>query len=158
MKTRYCGIYDFELLPYALGDVLTWNVQTALRCETHERSQVDVYICLDDRYPSSIYQRSLVVRENCGLFFSELFGAFGTHPRLGDIFIFPDRDRILAELRRVASGDAVNGEILADYERVLAKRDCEAALKKYFIKYVYTHGEVNAFAASHGGIPLLQAS
>ena len=84
---RYCGIYDFELLPYALGDVLTWNIQTAIRCEQLGRERVDVYVCMDERYPSSIYQRGLVTAENCGLFFNELYGAFGTHPRLGNLFV-----------------------------------------------------------------------
>ena len=32
-RGNYCAVYDFELMPYALGDVLTWNVQTAIRCE-----------------------------------------------------------------------------------------------------------------------------
>lgn len=155
---RYCGIYDFELLPYALGDVLTWNIQTALRCETAGRDQVDMFICVDPRYPSSIYQRNLVTEDNCGLFFSELFGAFGTHPRLGNILVFHDRDQLLDELRRAVRGDALNEEVLGDYERVLKRRDDEAALNEYFIKYIYAHDEINRFAASRGHIPLLQPS
>ena len=73
-RSRYCAIYDFELLPYALGDVLTWNIQTALRCEEAGRDVVDAYVCLDRRYPASIYQRNLVVAENSPLYFNELFG------------------------------------------------------------------------------------
>lgn len=156
--TRYCGIYDFELLPYALGDVLTWNIQTALRCETAGRDRVDVFICVDERYPSSIYQRNLVTEDNCGLFFSELFGAFGTHPRLGDILVYHNRDRLLADLRAAAAGDPLNAEVLADYERVLKRRDDEAALNEYFIKYIYAHDEINRFAAAEGRIPLLRPS
>ncbi len=158
MATVYCGVYDFELLPYALGDVLTWNIQTSLRCEAGGRDRVDVYLCVDPRYPSSIYQRNLVTADNCGLFFSELFGAFGTHPRLGSIFVFHERGQLLAELRRAAQGDAMNAEVLADYERVLGRRDDEAALNEYFIKYIYTHHEINRFFAAHGRIPLLRAS
>lgn len=155
---RYCGVYDFELLPYALGDVLTWNIQTALRCEAARRDRVDVLICVDPRYPSSIYQRNLVTADNCGLFLSELFGAFGTHPRLGSILVFSEREQLLAELLRRASDDPLNAEILADYERVLKRRDDEAALNEYFIKYIYAHDEINRFAEIHGRIPLLQPS
>lgn len=155
---RYCGVYDFELLPYALGDVLTWNIQTALRCEVARRDRVDVLICADPRYPSSIYQRNLVTADNCGLFLSELFGAFGTHPRLGSILVFSEREQLLAELRRRASDDPLNAEILADYERVLKRRDDETALNEYFIKYIYAHDEINRFAEIHGRIPLLQPS
>jgi hypothetical protein len=158
MAAGFCGVYDFELLPYALGDVLTWNVQTSLRCEAGGRDHVDVFVCVDRRNPSSIYQRNLVTGENCGLFFSELFGAFGTHPRLGSIFVFHERERLLAELRRIAPGDALNEEVLADYERVLVRREDEGALNEYFIKYIYTHDEINRFAKAHGRIPLLHAS
>ena len=66
----YCAVYDFELMPYALGDVLTWNVQTAIRCEELGRDRVDTYICMDDRHPASIYQKDLVTAENSHLFFN----------------------------------------------------------------------------------------
>lgn len=155
---RYCGIYDFELLPYALGDVLTWNIQTAIRCEQLGRERVDVYVCMDERYPSSIYQRGLVTAENCGLFFNELYGAFGTHPRLGNLFVFRDRDEMLERLREASRADAANAEALADYEQALAHRDDEAALNAYFTKYIYFHEQINAFAAEHGRIPLLAPS
>jgi len=154
----YCAIYDFELLPYALGDVLTWNVQTARRCEEAGRSKVDIYICHDPRQPANIYQRGLVVPENAGLFFNELFGAFGTHPLLGNTHLFSSRDELLERLRQVSAGDAVNESVLADYERVLAGREDEEALKKYFIRYIYSHEQLNAFAERHGRIPLLVAS
>ena len=92
---NYCAVYDFELFPYALGDVLTWNVQTAIRCEELGRERVDVFICMDERYPASIYQTDLVTADNCGLFFNELFGAFGTHPKLGGLFLYRRRDEML---------------------------------------------------------------
>ena len=111
-RSRYCAIYDFELLPYALGDVLTWNIQTALRCEEAGRDVVDAYVCLDRRYPASIYQRNLVVAENSPLYFNELFGAFNTHPTLGNIHLFGSRDEMLDALRKVAQDDPVNSEVL----------------------------------------------
>lgn len=157
-KVNYCAVYDFELLPYALGDVLTWNVQTALRCEEAGRRQVDAFICLDRRHPASIYQRNLVVAENSALYFNELFGAFNTHPALGNVHLFGSRDEMLDTLRGVARDDPVNAEAVADYERVLGCRDDEAALNTYFIKYVYSHERLNRFAARHGRIPLLTAS
>ena len=94
----YCAVYDFELMPYALGDVLTWNVQTAIQCEEIGRERVDAYICLDERHPSNLYQRDLVTAENSGLFFNELFGAFGTHPRLGNLHYYRSREALLERL------------------------------------------------------------
>ena len=110
-----CAVYDFELMPYALGDVLTWNVQTAIRCEELGRERVDVFICLDERYPTNFYQRDVVFAENSALFFNELFGAFGTHPRIGNLFFFRHREEMLERLRDVATGDAEGTEFLADY-------------------------------------------
>ncbi|PTM40338.1 hypothetical protein [Bosea sp. 124] len=155
---RYCGIYDFELLPYALGDALTWNVQTALRCLEAGRRVVDAYICIDPNHPSSIYQRGLVTSENCALFFNELFGAFGTHPLLGNIHLYASREEMLVRLREVSNDDPVNTEVLEDYERVLGQRDNADALNSYFIKYIYSHARLNRYHDEHGRIPLLVAS
>ncbi len=153
-----CAIYDFDLMPYALGDVLTWNVQTAIRCEEAEREAVDVHICLDQRHPSSIYQSDTVNADNCWMFFNELFGAFGTHPRLGNIVIHRRREDALQRLRAEAAADPVNAEALADYEHALSNRHDQDTLIAYFTKYIYYHKGINAFAARHGRIPLLQPS
>jgi hypothetical protein len=151
-------VYDFELMPYALGDVLTWNVQTAIRCEELGRERVDAYLCMDERHPASIYQRGLVTADNCGLYFNELFGAFGTHPKPGSVFLYRSREEMLERLREASKGDAANSEALADYERALESRENEAALIEYFTKYIHSHERINTFAAAHGRIPLLRPS
>ena len=155
---NYCAIYDFDLMPYALGDVLTWNVQTAIRCEQAGREAVDVHICIDQRHPSSIYQSDTVTADNCWMFFNELFGAFGTHPLLGNIVIHRSREDALRRLHAEADADPVNSEALADYVHALANRAQQDALIAYFTKYIYYHKGINAFAALHGRIPLLQDS
>jgi hypothetical protein len=155
---KYCAIYDFDLMPYALGDVLTWNVQTAIRCEEAGREAVDVHICLDQRHPSSIYQSDMINADNCWMFFNELFGAFGTHPRLGSIVIHRSREEALERLKAEAAADAVNIEALTDYEYAHANRHDNDKLVAYFTKYIYYHKGINAYAARHGRIPLLQPS
>ncbi len=157
MGAAYVAIYDFELMPYALGDVLTWNVQTAIRCEETGYDKVDIYICMDRQHPASIYQAGTVTSENCGLFFNELFGAFSTHPSLGNLFFFQNREEMLAKLRRAVS-EGASPEPLVDYEQAVADRTNEDALIKYFTKYIYFHEQINAFHAKHGRIPLLRAS
>ena len=154
----YCAVYDFELFPYALGDVLTWNVQTAIYCEEQGHERVDAYICMDERYPASIYQRSFVTADNCGLFFNELYGAFGTHPRPGSFFLYRQREEMLERLREVSKDNAANSESVADYERALENREDESALIEYFTKYIHSHERINAFAAAHSRIPLLRTS
>jgi hypothetical protein len=155
---NYYAVYDFEILPYALGDVLTWNIQTAIRCEEAGRKRVQVLILADSQYPSSIYQRDLVFAENAPLFFNELFGAFGTHPHLGNIHIFSKREDLLAFLNDAAEGDPVTQDVLDDYRTVLAGREDSDALNTYFIKYIYSHDRINTFAEENGRIPLLTSS
>ena len=130
MSNSIAAIYDFELFPYALGDVLTWNVRTAMRCEDLGREKVDIYICADERYPAGIYQRGLVNPQNFELFFNELYSAFGTHPRLGNIHIFRDRDALLAKLQELVNVDPVNAEAVSDYLAVLEYRVSESVLNK----------------------------
>ncbi|MDO8793552.1 MAG: hypothetical protein Q7J25_02925 [Vicinamibacterales bacterium] len=169
----YCAVYDFGLFPYALGDVLTWNVQTAIRCEELGREHVDAYVCVDERHPPNIFQRDLITADNCELFFNELFGAFGTHPKPGNVFLYRRRDEMLERLREAVRGDAANSEDLADYERALADYDHALALRgtgrsgkigwpvlmiEYFTKSIHSHERINAYAAAHGRIPLLRPS
>lgn len=156
--SNFCAIYDFDLMPYALGDVLTWNVQSAIRCEEAGCEAVDVHICLDQRHPASIYQSDMVTADNCWMFFNELFGAFGTHPRLGNILIHRKREDALQRLREEAAADPVNVEALVDYEHALANRHDNDELVAYFTKYIYYHKGINAFAERHGRIPLLKPS
>ncbi|TAN73557.1 MAG: hypothetical protein EPN14_09705, partial [Gallionella sp.] len=129
-KNSIAAIYDFELFPYALGDVLTWNVRTAMRCEEMGRELVDIYICADERYPAGIYQRGLVNPQNFELFFSELYGAFGTHPKLGNIHIFRQREALLEKLQELVAEDAVNAEAVSDYLSVLEYRVSESTLNR----------------------------
>lgn len=194
------GIYDFELFPFALGDVLTWNVRTAMRCQEAGRRTVDIYACVDERYPAGVHQRDMINAQNFDLFFSELYSAFGTHPCLGDIHIFRNRDALVARLREIAAEDPVNREPVRDYLQILGFRELdtvpnkarrklfgslrahplvrkfgrsalaapvrktvlnaflpnEEVINNYFTKYIASHETINAHAASHGGIPLLQ--
>ncbi len=153
-----CAIYDFELMPYALGDVLTWNVQTAIQCEEAGCESVDIYICHDARYPACIFERDLVTAENCGLFFSELFGAFGTHPKLGNLLVYRSRDELLTRLQAEVKSNAASANALNAYLKALANRHDEVAAIEYFTRTIQTHERINAFAARFGRIPLLRPS
>ena len=134
MKSSLIAIYDFELFPYALGDVLTWNVRTAMRCEELGKENVDVYICADEKHSASIYQRGLINPDNFELFFSELYGAFGTNPKLGNIFIFRQREAMIAQLHKAAEKDADNLEALNDYLQILNPTASDVLLRKVFNK------------------------
>ena len=46
-QMKFPAIYDFSVYPYALGDVLTWNVQTAIHAKKAGCSSVDILILID---------------------------------------------------------------------------------------------------------------
>jgi hypothetical protein len=125
-STSIAAIYDFEIFPFALGDVLTWNVRTAMRCEELGRERVDIYICADQQYPTGL-QRGIINSQNFDLFFSELFGAFSTHPKLGNIHIFRQRGSLIARLQEISAEDEVNVEAVRDYLGILNYRVLENA-------------------------------
>ncbi|MDP4025877.1 hypothetical protein Q8W71_24910 [Methylobacterium sp. NEAU 140] len=156
--SAYPAIYDFSLLPYALGDVLTWNIQTAIRAEDAGCSRCDIYLCVDASHPANVYQRDLVRPENCELFFNELFGAFATHPILGNIHIFRSREALLDHLRLMPFTNEASFYAVEDYKSTVAQADDDAALQNYFLKYVQSHVQINDFAARNGRIPLLRGS
>ena len=125
------AIYDFEVFPYALGDVLTWNVRTAMRCDEVQKKSVDIYICIDEENAACIYQAGLVNSDNFELFFSELYTAFGTHPRLGSIYIYRQREAMVERLQELGKTDKVNMEIVADYCNILNHRFKDNDTKRY---------------------------
>jgi hypothetical protein len=139
------AIYDFEFFPYALGDVLTWNIRTAMRCEELKKEAVDVYICLDKCYPASIYQQGLINPDNFELFFSELYGAFGTNPKLGNIFIFRKREDLLAQLRVKMAMDPANIEAAKDYLNILNKRTTVNSLFTMLKSKIYSKVRIKQF-------------
>lgn len=133
-QARLIAIYDFEFFPYALGDVLTWNVRTAMRCEELGKDAVDVYICLDEKNPASIYQRGLINEDNYELFFAELYEAFGTNPKLHHLHIYSNRGELIEHLESIIGNDTHNLEVLNDYLSILQKHVSDALLTRVFTK------------------------
>ena len=154
----YCAVYDFELMPYALGDVLTWNVQTAIRCEQAGRDRVAVFVCVDERHPASLYQQGVVTADNCSLFFDELSGAFGTHPRIESLCIFRDREALLDQLRDFAIQDSPNAAVLQEYEEAVRNLRNDDAVMANFTRQLHSHDRINAYARQRGRVPCLRAS
>ncbi len=133
-ETPLIAIYDFEFFPYALGDVLTWNIRTAMRCDELGKKQADIYICLDERHPASIYQQGSINPDNYELFFTELYSAFGTNPRLGNIFIFRQRESMLEQLHQATLKDKANLEAFHDYLALVKKRVAASMINRILNK------------------------
>ena len=133
MSNNLIAIYDFEFFPYALGDVLTWNIRTAMRCE-ELGIKADIYICLDEKTPASIYQRGLINPDNYELFFNELYSAFGTNPALANLFIFRAREQMLVKLQEIAHKNKNNREAFQDYLTMVNRKEKEGGYNKILRK------------------------
>jgi|GEM_PF-3191566 len=130
------AIYDFGLFPYALGDVLTWNIRTAMRCEELGKEFVDVFICLDEYDHANVHQRDLVTADNYDLFFTELYSAFGTNPRLGNLHFFRNREAMLACLQGMVHNDTENTERYDHYLNILKQNNKSKNFRDKIIEYL----------------------
>jgi hypothetical protein len=121
-----CAIYDLAVMPHALQDVLTWNVRTAIHCEASKRRKVGIFVCLDGQSTRGVDH----------LYFSELLGAFGTHPMFGDVFFYRQRGEMMARLREAAGSDPAFAATVEDF----------------------SHEAIAASYKERGEIPLLRSS
>ena len=56
MNKSFPAIYDFSVLPYALGDVITWSIKTAIRASRANCSTVNLFVCTDKNEPPAHFR------------------------------------------------------------------------------------------------------
>jgi hypothetical protein len=155
---RLPSIYDFELFPYALGDVLTWNIQTAIRAVEAGDKQAELFVCVDPTKSTFRFQTDLVTPDNSFHLFAELFGAFTTGPNLGNVHIFTDRSELVNNLKRQFAANDVARSIIQDYEFAVTAKPLSDARLQYFNEQVHSHEQINSFYARQRFLPLLNSS
>jgi len=108
------AIYDFALLPYALGDVLTWSCKNTVKAIENNKKTVDVYLCCDKNSCANHYQRNFINSDNCEYYFNELQDAFKANPLLENIYIYSNRDEMIKSIKDRIK-DKLNIKILKKY-------------------------------------------
>lgn len=109
------AIYDFAIYPYALGDVLTFNVQTAVKCIENKKSRIQLLICCDQNYCSNFEQRSFIKKNNFKDFYKEIFPAFEAQCIECEVLEFDDRKILVEYLKGQKNLDEVNIKEVNDY-------------------------------------------
>ena len=109
------AIYDFGIYPYALGDVLTFNVQTAIKCIENKKSRIQLLICCDQKYCSNFDQRSFIKQTNYKDFYKEISPAFEAQCIECDVIEFDDRKILVEYLKGQKNLDEVNIKEINDY-------------------------------------------
>ena len=156
---NFPAIYDFSLLPYALGDVLTWHVKSSILAAKCGFNKLDIHIVLDPKAPSCIHQTDYVTEANYWSHFMELQPAFFTNPNFENVKIHHSRAELhdfLKENLRGNSSPLLSSHVL-EYLHTLEHRNDPGKINHFLNQRVSSHQDINQAAAENGSIPLLQS-
>ena len=88
----FVAVYNFAILPYALGDILTWNVQSCIKAVAAGRKYVDVFVVADPFNPSNRCQKDFITPQNYRVFLQEMLPAFSVNPMLRNLTVYESQD------------------------------------------------------------------
>ncbi|WP_072622907.1 hypothetical protein [Spirulina major] len=157
MKT-YCAIYDFALLPYALGDVMTWCVKTAMKAKERDCRYVDIYIRVSSESYAINLQTKHVCPNNYQIFLSELYPAFQAHPLLRNLHIFSDPDNLLKSISAQETYEDIETHEVESYKQIALEKASNQDKDNYLICQVKAHNDINQYYDTYQEIPKLKTS
>jgi hypothetical protein len=138
----FAAFWDFAASPYALGDILTWNMRVCVEALATGRNRLDSYVLLDPQSPSNRYQ-SYINTNNYHKYAADIFPAFLVNPMLRNIHFLQDRESLLT--------------LMIHKSRQAVFPTLEKHLHGYkFSDALYsTHDKMNLFYQKHGYLPKL---
>ena len=139
------GIYDFGISPYALGDILTWNMRLYVQAISSAKDAIDMCIVTD---ASSInhYQEHLVTNYNHYNYFLEVLPAFYCNPMLRNIHFYENRESFYNSFVAMK----IQGQEVSPNMRQYVRDSVQRS-------YIYnSHEDINSFYKKNGYIPNLQ--
>ncbi len=147
-------VYDVGLFPFALGDVLTWNVQTACRAEQLGKP-LRVMLVADRDSGPSVFQQQLTGEIQRSYLYN-LLPAFYCHPHNPLVEIVESRDVALEQLRNQENTWSKN--LLHIYQTLAAEgpANCKTEVTAFFSELVAKHTYLNEVHAKGGEIPKLR--
>lgn len=153
-QSVYPAIYDFSVLPYALGDILTWNVKACVKAEQAGKKEVDVYLCADQQKPFCFVQRDQIDQSNYQSYFFELFQVFFCNPMLRNLHVYSDRPSFGHAVARIPKDHKIVEVAIAEYEDALLKAEYRHATP-FLTGQCSSYADMSAFHAAKGRIPKL---
>lgn len=88
-NTSLCGVYDFRALPYAIGDILTWNMRLCVHALSADRKAVDICVLADPVFPHNIHQNYISIA-TYQKYLLEMVPLFFFNPMIRNISIYKD--------------------------------------------------------------------
>lgn len=139
------GVYDFGISPYALGDILTWNMRLYVQAISNAKDAIDMCIVTD---ASSInrYQEYLVTTYNYHNYLLEVLPAFYCNPMLRNIHFYENRESFF---NNFVAMNIQGQEISPNIRQYL--RDSVRKRRAY-----NSHDIINRFYEKNGYVPNLQ--
>lgn len=137
------GVFDFSYQHYALGDLLTTQVDLAVMAAEQRINHVDVLVIVNPQRPSARYQ-GFITPDNYTSHLDNILPVFTCNPVLRSLEVFRDIYAFnYALLSRSGRGDV----LWPDLDTHLRMRQ----------DYPIPHQRINAFHARTGDIPRLPA-
>lgn len=137
------GVFDFTYQHYALGDLLTCQVDLAVMALEQGCRQVDVVVMVNPDLPSARFQ-PFITRDNYIAHLDNIMPVFACNPLLGSLQLVRDAQTfnfLIAEHRRTGA------PMWPDVKTHIEMRQ----------GYPIDHGRINAFHARQGHFPKLEA-
>ncbi len=141
------AVYDFRFLPYALGDILTWNVQTCIRALQAGKNRLDICLVADRSEPANRYQ-PLIDSNNYLQHLIEMLPLFYVNPMLENLHVLSGKTSygvhcLGHDLFRHSKG--LNLDWFLDLRAVELGKEL-----------VGSHSAIKEFHAAQGYVPRLQ--
>jgi tetratricopeptide (TPR) repeat protein len=149
------GIYDLGILPYALGDVLTWCMKHRIRGILDRRPKNRVLVCASADRPAGIHQAHFITRTNFHGYLVEILPAFLALGDDIDLRIVSDRKACWREMDALGKESSRAARAYHDYRRTWELRTRFSRCRAFFERHVSSHEDINAHAAEAGDLPWL---
>lgn len=154
------AIYDFSLFPYAFGDVLTWNVRTAMAAHEAGAKSCRIVVLTDAMHPHCVFQTA-PDEDQYEVFLSELQPAFYAHPCASSFHFFHDRNEFNAYLDYLKQQGELSQKEWQEHQQVYEfvqsyQQDGFATVSKFFADRVMNQAPINAFFKKYGFVPQLR--
>ncbi|MEC8044366.1 MAG: hypothetical protein VX130_07225 [Verrucomicrobiota bacterium] len=158
MNKSFPAIYDFSVLPYALGDVITWSIKTAIRASRAKYPTVNLFVCTDKNEPACSFQSSYVNSKNYRFFFKDLDSIFQFHPLANKYRVFNDRstfEEAIYAFHAKEENPVIQANFL-QYLKAYKSRFCPQSLRKYHESEISFHSDINEHYLQNLEIPRLK--
>lgn len=158
MNKSFPAIYDFSVLPYALGDVITWSIKTAIRASRANCSTVNLFVCTDKNEPACSFQSSYINSKNYQFFFKDLDSIFQFHPLANKYEVFDDRssfEKAIYACHAKEENPVIQANFL-QYLKAYKSRFCPQSLRKYHESEISLHSDINELYLQNLEIPRLK--